>query len=121
MGIVVTRNARLRRHHRVRAKVSGSMDNPRLCVFRSARHIYAQIIDDTAGHTMVSASSLDEDVKNQGSAKTKISQAGLVGKLIAERALAKSIRQVVFDRGGYKYHGRVMSLANAAREAGLKF
>lgn len=121
MGITETRTARLRRHCRVRAKISGDIVSPRLCVFRSARHIYAQIIDDTTGHTLVSASTLEEDIKKQKSGKTKISEAGLVGNLIAKRALVQSIHQVVFDRGGYKYHGRVMALASAAREAGLKF
>ena len=115
--------ARKRRHIRVRKQLSGIPERPRLNVFRSLNHIYAQVIDDTKGVTLVSASSLDAGVREaevaQGKGKTE--HASLVGKLLAERALEAGITQVVFDRGGYKYHGRVKALADASREAGLKF
>lgn len=112
--------ARERRHQRVRADVSGIPSRMRLSVFRSLCHIYAQIIDDTAGKTMVSASTLDADIEKVAD-KSKTEQAKLVGKLIAQRAINKGINQVVFDRGGYQYHGRIKALAETAREAGLKF
>ncbi len=117
----VITTARKRRHARVRAKVSGTASSPRLCVFRSLNHIYAQVIDDLKGHTMVAASSLEPEIKGSADGKAKSARAGLVGALLAKRALDKGIKQVVFDRGGYKYHGRVKSLAEAARQAGLKF
>ena len=110
--------ARLQRHARVRKKISGTAERPRLCVFRSAKHIYAQIIDDAAGTTLVSASSLEKGFENYGGNKEA---AKLIGKTIAERALEKGISDVVFDRGGYIYHGRVQQLAEGAREGGLKF
>jgi len=109
------------RHIRVRKKVSGTAERPRLNVYRSASHIYAQIIDDTAGHTLVAASTLDKDLKDQVSGKTKKEAARLVGKLVGDRAKQKKIKTVVFDRGGYVYHGRVQELAEGAREAGLEF
>ena len=115
-----SRRLRIVRHIRVRRKVKGSPGRPRLCVFRSLRQIYAQVVDDTNGHTLVAATSIEtaaEGAKN--GPKLTVSQA--VGKLVAERALAKGISQVVFDRGGYKYHGRVKALAEASREGGLKF
>ena len=112
------RTLRLVRHARVRKKVRGSPGRPRLCIFRSLRHIYAQVIDDDTGHTLVASSSL-ESPGVAASSKVTVSQS--VGKLIAERALAQGISQVVFDRGGYKYHGRVKALAEASREGGLKF
>ena len=115
------RAARIRRHARVRAKLSGNAASPRLCVFRSLNHIYAQVIDDEKGHTLVTASTLDGDVKTNVNGKAKSAKAALVGTLVAKRAIDKGIKQVVFDRGGYKYHGRVKALAEAAREAGLKF
>lgn len=115
------RQARQRRHERVRRHVSGTSDRPRLCVFRSLRHIQAQIIDDTQGHTLVAASTLDSEVRAQIDGKDKSAQAGIVGEVIAKRALEAGIKQIVFDRGGYKYHGRVKSLADAARKAGLEF
>ena len=112
--------ARKRRHARVRRRLLGTPDRPRLNIFRSLSHIYAQVIDDSNGVTLASASSLDNGVRGlQNSTKTE--QAVLVGKLVAERSLGKGISTVVFDRGGYKYHGRVKALADAAREAGLKF
>jgi large subunit ribosomal protein L18 len=116
-----TRIARQRRHSRVRAKVAGTASRPRLCVFRSLNHIYAQVIDDEKGHTLVTASTLDPDIKGEADKKAKSARAELVGSLVAKRALTSGIKEVVFDRGGYKYHGRVKALAEAARKAGLKF
>ena len=117
----VTRSlARHRRHHRVRKTVSGTGQRPRLNVFRSSNHIYAQVIDDVAGHTLAAASDT-EKLFEGGDAKTKTDRAKLVGKAVAERAKAKGVTVVVFDRGGHKYHGRVKALADAAREAGLGF
>ena len=113
-----TRAQRVKRHKRIRGKISGTADRPRLSVFRSENHIYAQIIDDVAGNTLVSASSVEKGFEGSGSNKDG---AKAVGKTVAERALAKGIEQVVFDRGGYIYHGRVQSLAEGAREGGLKF
>jgi large subunit ribosomal protein L18 len=121
MGKVNTREARYRRHRRVRQKVSGTEVRPRLCVFRSLNHIYAQIINDVQGHTLVAASSLDTEIAGNGKGKTKTDKAGLVGTLLAKRAKDKKITQVAFDRNGCKYHGRVKALAEAAREGGLKF
>ncbi|MBO4580082.1 MAG: 50S ribosomal protein L18 [Clostridiales bacterium] len=112
---------RKRKHVRVRKKISGTAECPRLCVFRSNAHIYAQIIDDVAGTTLVAASTLDKDVKSAVSVGSNIEAASQVGKLVAERAQAKGITEVVFDRGGYLYHGRVAALAQAARDAGLSF
>jgi len=109
---------RYRRHKRVRAKVFGTQNALRLCVFRSLRHIYAQLIDDKEGKTLVSASDL-EIKKKKGVKKTEIAKE--VGKLIAKKAVAQKIKKVVFDRGGYKYHGRVKNLADGAREGGLEF
>ena len=110
--------ARLKRHKRVRAKISGTAARPRLAVYRSNANISAQIIDDVAGVTLVSASTLEKDFEGNGGNKEA---ARLVGKTIAERAAAKGITEVVFDRGGYLYHGRVSELADGAREGGLKF
>ena len=112
-----TRGQRIKRHARVRGKISGTAERPRLSVFRSEKHIYAQIIDDVAGNTLVAASSVEKDF-GPGSNKEA---ARKVGKLVAERALANGIEEVVFDRGGYIYHGRVQELAEGAREGGLKF
>ena len=113
------RTARTRRHIRVRKKVSGSTARPRMVVTRSARHIYVQVVDDTAGRTVVAASTLDEGIRSaSGDKKSKAAQ---VGKLVAERASGAGVAKVVFDRGGYRYHGRVAALADAAREAGLEF
>jgi large subunit ribosomal protein L18 len=116
-----TREARTRRHARVRQKVSGSGDRPRLCVFRSLNHIYAQVIDDIKGNTLVTASTLDAEVKGGTKGKKKSGQAELVGALLAKRAIDKGISQVAFDRGGFRYQGRVKALADAARKGGLKF
>ncbi len=115
------REARYRRHSRVRAKVVGTSSSPRLCVFRSLNHIYAQVIDDSRGHTLASASTFNPEIKGEADGKVKTAKAELVGSLVAERALSGGISQVVFDRGGYKYHGRVKALAEAARQKGLKF
>lgn len=112
---------RLRRHKRVRKKVFGTPERPRLCVFRSNKHIYAQIIDDTIGHTLVSASTIDPELREKLQKTWNKEAAREVGKLIAKRALEKGIKKVVFDRGGYKYHGRVKELAEGAREGGLVF
>lgn len=112
---------RLVRHKRVRTKVSGTSERPRLCVYRSLNQVYAQIIDDVKGETLVSASTLDPEVKAALNGKSKTEQAKLVGETIAKRALKKKIKEVVFDRGGYIYIGRVQALADGAREAGLKF
>jgi large subunit ribosomal protein L18 len=115
-----SRIARKRRHSRVRKKLSGTAERPRLNVFRSLRHIYAQIINDEVGHTLVSASTAEETVSAQIADLDKTAQARLVGKVLAERALAQGVTQVVFDRGGYRYHGRVRALAEGSREAGLE-
>lgn len=115
------RVARLRRHRRVRKRVVGTSERPRLNVFRSLSHIYAQVIDDSRGHTLVSASTIDPEVEAQLPGLTKTEQASVVGKVLAERALNQGISSVVFDRGGYAYHGRVRALADAAREGGLEF
>ena len=112
---------RERRHRRVRAKVAGTVARPRLNVFRSNRHIFAQIIDDAQGHTLVAASTLDADVRAHAAQLKKIDEAKVVGKLLAQRAIEKGFKQVIFDRGGYQYHGRVKSLAEGAREGGLEF
>lgn len=112
---------RMRIHQRVRTRVVGTPERPRLCVFRSLGHIYAQVIDDRAGRTLASASSLDAEVRKQLKGGGNLAAAKVVGKAISERARAAKIEKVVFDRGGYEYHGRVKALADAAREAGLKF
>ncbi len=110
-----------RRHRRVRRKVVGTSERPRLAVFRSNKHIYAQVIDDTKHHTLVSASTLDHELKPELNTGATCDASAKVGKLIAQRAKAKGIEKVVFDRGGNLYHGRIKSLADAAREAGLDF
>jgi large subunit ribosomal protein L18 len=109
---------RNRIHRRIRRKLAGTAERPRLAVFRSTAHIYAQVIDDAAGTTIVSASSVDKDGRTKGG---NVAAATAIGKLVAERAKAKGIQRVVFDRGGYQYHGRVKALADAARAAGLEF
>jgi large subunit ribosomal protein L18 len=112
---------RRRVHDRVRTKVSGTTERPRLVVYRSIGHIYAQVIDDASGNTLVSASSVDGETKKNLKGGGNVAAAKVIGKAIAERAKAKGVEKVVFDRGGYKYHGRVKALADAAREAGLQF
>ncbi|MCL2396405.1 MAG: 50S ribosomal protein L18 [Acidimicrobiaceae bacterium] len=109
-----------RRHHRVRKKVQGTADRPRLAVFRSNRHVVAQVIDDRTGRTLAAASSVEKDVRAAGPTGNR-STAATVGRLVAERARAAGITAVVFDRGGFLYHGRVAAVADAAREAGLEF
>ncbi len=113
--------AREQRHVRVRLNLAGTAQRPRLAVFRSVAEIYAQVIDDVAGHTLVSASSVDKDLRGQMKDMKKSEQAKLVGKAVAERAKNKGIAAVVFDRGGFKYTGRIKALADGAREGGLKF
>ena len=111
--------ARQKRHQRIRLRVSGSPERPRLAVFRSLNHIYAQVIDDTSGKTLAAASTLDKDLR--GSSGSKSERAAGVGRLVAERAKAAGVSKVVLDRAGFRYHGRVRSLADAARGAGLEF
>lgn len=113
--------ARLRRHKRVRRRIFGTPKRPRLCVSRTNNNIYAQVIDDAQARVLVSASTLDKEMKNKISSGGNIKAAQMVGKLVAQRTLSKKISEVVFDRGGYLYHGRVEGLAEAAREEGLKF
>lgn len=113
-------NPRKRRHLRVRARVSGTAERPRLNVFRSSAHTYAQLIDDTEGHTLAAASSLESDVRERADGTTKTERAKAVGLMIGERAKEAGIETAVFDRGGYRYHGRVQAVADGAREAGLK-
>jgi len=113
--------ARLKRKRRISRRVRGNTDRPRLNVFRTSRHIYAQVIDDVAGRTVAAASTLSPEIRGQEKVKGKIEDAKRVGKLIAEKLLAKGITKVVFDRNGFLYHGRVGALAAAAREAGLQF
>lgn len=113
--------ARLKRKKRIRKTIVGTQLRPRLCVFRSARHIYAQVIDDTQGKTLAAASSLEKAVQSSPDIKNKKSAANLVGKLVAERALEKGVKQIVFDRNGFLYHGRVKAVSDGARETGLEF
>jgi len=116
-----TRRARLRRHDRVRKKVRGTQERPRLCVFRSLNHIYAQVLDDGAGRTIACASTLEGSIRSEAETKSKVEAARLVGAVVAERAMDRGVTAVVFDRGGYKFHGRVKALADSARETGLEF
>src|SRR5512133_236793 len=116
-----TRQARERRHARLRVRVTGTPERPRLSVFRSLQHIYAQVIDDTQGVTLAAASTLDPAAREQLDGKNKSAEAQVVGELIAKRAKERGVEQVVFDRGGNQYHGRVKALADAARAAGLSF
>ena len=118
---VKSEKARKRRHRRIRTRLSGTPERPRLNVYRSLNHIYAQVIDDTAGHTLVAASTIEKALLDTLEGKSKKEQAALVGKTLAERAVDAGISEVVFDRGGYLYHGRIKALADGAREAGLKF
>ncbi len=123
MGSVnIKSQARLKRKVRIRKKLVGTKERPRLCVFRSAKHIYAQIIDDASGHTLATASSTEKAVKDQiGEAVKKKAVANLVGKVLAERLIEKGYKKVVFDRNGFLYHGRVKAVSDGAREAGLDF
>lgn len=122
MGSVdIKRQARVKRKKRIRKKMVGTQDRPRLSVFRSARHVYAQIVDDSKGETVVSASSLEKAVQGQAPFENKVALAAHIGKLIAERAAEKGIKKVVFDRNGFLYHGRVKAISDGARKAGLDF
>jgi len=119
--ILNKRAKRRKRIYRIRKKVSGTSDKPRLVVYRSLRHIYAQLVDDTQGRTLTTVSTLSPEIRDEVKGKRKIEQSAIVGKLIAEKAKSLDIENVVFDRRGFKYHGRVKALADAARENGLKF
>lgn len=121
MAVANRKQSTRKRHQRVRRSVTGTQERPRLAVFRSNNHIYAQVIDDTQHQTLASASTLESDLRSQLAAGGNCAASTEVGKLIAQRSLAKGIQQVVFDRGGNLYHGRVKALADAAREAGLSF
>ena len=121
MKVKTKEDIRLRLHTRIRKKLAGSTARPRLAVFRSQSHIYAQVIDDDAGQTLCAASSLDKELKPQFKRGSNLAAAKAVGQLIAGRAKAKGIDAVVFDRGGFQYHGRIKALADAARESGLRF
>ncbi len=114
-----SKQRRQKRHQRVRVRIAGTPERPRLSIFRSLRHIHVQVIDDTAGHTLAAASSVESEVRQAGGKKADVAR--LVGQILARRALERGISQVVFDRGGYRYHGRVKVLAEAARKAGLQF
>ena len=113
--------ARLKRKKRIRKKLIGTENRPRLCVFRSAKHIYAQLVDDSVGRTLVAASSMEKDVRQAPETTNKIAVANTVGKIVGQRALEKGVKQVVFDRNGFLYHGRIKAVSEGAREAGLKF
>ena len=121
MARIDSNEVRVRIHERIRKRLEGKEARPRLCVFRSNKHIYAQIVDDSKGSTVVAASSLDAEAKGGIKNGGNITAAKAVGKMVAQRAIGKGIQTVLFDRGGYLYHGRVKALADAAREAGLKF
>ena len=121
MAKLTRAESRLRRHRRVRKHINGTPECPRLAIFRSEAEIYAQVIDDLSGHTLAAASSIDHEARTKMDGKTKTEQAALVGELVAERAKTKGINQVVFDRGGFRYIGRVKALADGARKAGLEF
>lgn len=112
---------RVNKHKKIRNKITGTSERPRLSVFRSNNHIYAQVIDDTKGHTLVSASTVDKDISSKLEQTNNVNAATVVGEMVAKKAIEKGINNVVFDRGGYIYHGKVKALADAAREAGLKF
>ncbi len=117
----IKRQSRLKRKKRIRKKLSGTPERPRLSVFRSSRHIYAQIVDDVSGHTLTAASSLEKTSKEQNDLKNNVAMARFVGKLVGERAVEKGIKSIVFDRNGFLYHGRVRAVSEGAREAGLDF
>jgi large subunit ribosomal protein L18 len=113
--------ARLKRKQRIRKKLVGNENRPRLCVFRSAKHIYAQVIDDSRSHTITAASSVEKTVRENPESKNKLTTANMVGKIVGQRALEKGVARVVFDRNGFLYHGRVKAVSEGAREAGLEF
>jgi large subunit ribosomal protein L18 len=120
-GLTPKTQARLKRKQRIRKKIFGTSERPRLSVFRSAKNIYAQVIDDSKGSTVVSASSIEKEIKQQPKFENKISTARYIGKVLAERAVEKGIKKVVFDRNGFLYHGRVKAVSEGAREGGLDF
>jgi len=113
--------ARLKRKKRIRKKLVGTGNRPRLCVFRSARHIYAQVIDDSLGQTLAAASSMEKDMREDAESKDKVAMANKVGKIVGQRAIEKGFKKVVFDRNGFLYHGRIKAVSEGAREAGLEF
>ena len=113
--------ARLKRKKRIRKKLVGTANQPRLCVFRSAKHIYAQVIDDSIGQTLAAASSLEKTVRESSEAKNKLNAANTIGKIVGQRAMEKGVKKIVFDRNGFLYHGRIKAVSEGAREAGLKF
>jgi large subunit ribosomal protein L18 len=113
--------ARLKRKSRIRRKIQGTPERPRLTVFRSAKHIYAQIVDDTSGSTLAAASSMEKSVKDNPGFENKVAKANFIGKLVGERAVEKNIKRVVFDRNGFLYHGRIKAVSDGARAAGLEF
>ncbi len=117
----IRKQARMKRKKRIRKTIVGTEQRPRLCVFRSAKHIYAQVVDDVQGRTLAAASSLEKAVKASPDINNKKTAANLVGKLVAERALEKGVKQIVFDRNGFLYHGRVKAVSDGARETGLDF
>ena len=119
--IKTTREGRSRRHLRLRQRVSGTEDRPRLCVFRSLNHIYAQVVDDSRGVTLAAASTRDKDIRGETGGQNKSDRSKIVGAAVAQRAIAGGVKAVVFDRGGYQYHGRIKAVAEAARENGLVF
>lgn len=121
MAKLTKKQARLRRHRRIRRWLNGTADVPRLCVFRSTEEIYAQVIDDEAQHTLASASTVDRELRGEMDGKTKSEQAALVGELVGKRAVEKGVKKVIFDRGGNQYIGRVKELADGARKSGLEF
>jgi large subunit ribosomal protein L18 len=121
MSKTTSKTPRQRRHVRIRQKIAGTTGRPRLVVFRSLTHIYAAIVDDSTGNTLLAASTVEKELHPEAKGKRKTEKAGLIGARLAGRAIEKGISQVVFDRGGYQYHGRVKALAEAARKAGLKF
>ena len=121
MGRTTAYSRRIARHSRVRSNLNGTAERPRLAVFRSLNHIYAQVIDDVEGVTLAAAGSTESDIRSQSDGKPKADVSSLVGTLVARRATEKGVGSVVFDRGGYKYHGRVKALADAARKGGLSF
>ncbi len=121
MSKLTKKEARVRRHRRLRHKVQGTAERPRMSVFCSGKHIYVQLVDDAAGHTLVAVSTLETGLRENAEVKPTVAGATVLGKLAAERAAAAKIDAVVFDRGGFKYHGKIKAVAEAAREAGLKF
>jgi large subunit ribosomal protein L18 len=115
------KQARLKRKKRIRKKMIGTPERPRLCVFRSTKHIYAQVVDDSPGRILAAASSVEKAIRESGDLKGKMNAAGMVGKLVAQRALGQGVKKVVFDRNGFLYHGRVKAVSDGARESGLEF